>query len=145
MRDLPERQRTLRATLDWSHDLLLPAEQVAFRRLSVFAGGFTLESAEAVVPLDDIAAGDVLRLLCSLVDQSLVTVRASADGGPSRYGMLEPVRVYARERLDVAGEDDAVRSPCRIPGARPTPRRSPLPRPPSCSSTGPARSTRHSP
>ncbi len=97
-RDLPERQRTLRATLDWSHDLLTADEQRLLRRLAVFAGGFALDAAQRVAGDD----GDVLPALAGLVEQSLVV----ADG--DRYRLLEPVRQYAADRLAAAGEADAV-------------------------------------
>jgi tetratricopeptide (TPR) repeat protein len=106
-RDLPERQRTMHATLDWSHDLLRGPQQKLFRRLSVFAGGFTLEAAEAVGEVDP---EDVITLLGSLVEQSLVTVGQDSDAADGvRYGMLEPIRQYALERLVEAGEDEATR------------------------------------
>ncbi|MEW6224493.1 MAG: adenylate/guanylate cyclase domain-containing protein [Chloroflexota bacterium] len=92
--DLPERQRTLRATIEWSHDLLAPGEQAAFRRLSVFRGSFTLDAAEAI-------AGAGLDLVGTLVDQSLVKPL-----GDDRFFLLETLREYARERLDVSGERD---------------------------------------
>ena len=109
-RDLPERQRTMRATLDWSHDLLSGPEQTAFRRLSVFVGGFTLEAAEAVNAEGEASSGDVLELLGRLVEQSLVTVEASpsVDEG-TRYSMLEPVRQYARAKLEDSEEEEQVR------------------------------------
>jgi predicted ATPase/DNA-binding XRE family transcriptional regulator len=100
-RDLPARQRTMRAAIDWSYRLLSPAEQRLFRRLSVFAGGFTLDAAEHVGAAGQ-DAPDVLGLLESLVEQSLVVV-PSTDGHP-RYAMLEPIAQYARELLDQAGE-----------------------------------------
>jgi predicted ATPase/class 3 adenylate cyclase len=93
-RDLPERQRTLRATIEWSHDLLAPDEQAAFRRLSVFRGSFTLEAAEAVADAD-------LDQVATLVEQSLVKPL-----GDDRFFLLETLREYARERLDGAGETD---------------------------------------
>jgi predicted ATPase len=93
-RDLPERQRTLRATIEWSHDLLTPDEQAAFRRLSVFRGSFTLEAAEAI-------AGADLDQVATLVEQSLVKPL-----GGDRFFLLETLREYARERLDGAGETD---------------------------------------
>ena len=93
-RDLPERQRTLRATIEWSHDLLAHAEQAAFRRLSVFRGSFTLEAAEAVARAD-------LDRVATLVEQSLVKPL-----GNDRFYLLETLREYARERLDGAGERD---------------------------------------
>jgi predicted ATPase/DNA-binding XRE family transcriptional regulator len=106
-RDLPERQRTMKATLDWSHDLLTGEERALFRRLSVFSGGFTLEAAEDVCAFGQIESEEVLELLARLTEQSLVTVRT--DAGRTRYGMLEPVRQYALERLEEGGESTAAR------------------------------------
>lgn len=94
------RQRTLRALIDWSYDLLGETEKALFARLSVFAGGWTLEAAEAVGQGGDIAGEDVLDLLARLVEKSLV--RMDADSG--RYGMLETVKAYAREKLEASGE-----------------------------------------
>ena len=103
-RDLPDRQRTMRATLDWSHDLLSGPEQALFRRLSAFTGGFSLEAAEAVgAGEEEVGSEDVLELLGDLVEQSLVTAAKDA-----RYGMLEPVRQYARERLEESGEAEKI-------------------------------------
>jgi len=99
------RQKTLRALIDWSHDLLPEPERALLRRLAVFAGGFTLDAAEAVAAGGAIAAGDVLELLTGLVDKSLVTL----DAEVGRYAMLETVRQYAMEKLDASGEGDAVR------------------------------------
>ena len=111
-RDLPQRQRTMRATLDWSYELLSKPERKLFRRLSVFVGGFTLQAAEAVeaeaVGQSEESEG-VLSLLGSLVEQSLVVVRLPGEGGGARYGMLELVRQYALERLEHSGEAEAVR------------------------------------
>ena len=90
--DLPERQRTLRATIEWSHDLLDPDAQAAFRRLSVFRGSFTLDAAEAITGAD-------LDQLAALLDQSLLKTL-----GDERFFLLETLREYARERLDEAGE-----------------------------------------
>jgi predicted ATPase/DNA-binding XRE family transcriptional regulator len=101
-RDLPERQRTMRSTLDWSHDLLTEEERLLFRRLSVFSGGFTLEAAEEVCAFGEAEPEDILELLGRLIEQSLVTVDRDTDG--PRYGMLEPVRQYALERLEESGE-----------------------------------------
>jgi predicted ATPase/DNA-binding XRE family transcriptional regulator len=101
-RDLPERQRTMRATLDWSHELLSDPERRLFRRLSVFAGGFTLEAAEAVGAKVD--PEEVLGLLGDLVEQSLVVVQPPKDRGEVRYGMLEPVRQFAIEKLEHSGD-----------------------------------------
>ncbi len=100
------RQRTLRALIDWSYDLLTPPERALFRHLSVFAGGWTLEAAEAVGAAGEIEAADVLDLLARLVEKSLVI--ADIDGG--RYRMLETVRQYALERLREAGDEEATRA-----------------------------------
>ncbi|PWW23997.1 putative ATPase [Geodermatophilus normandii] len=98
-RDLPERQRTMRAALDWSHDLLTAAEQELLRRLAVFAGGFSLDAARAV------AGGGVLAALGGLVEQSLVLPE---EGPEARYRLLEPVRQYAAVRLAASGEAEVV-------------------------------------
>jgi predicted ATPase len=103
-RDLPERQRTLRNTLDWSFGLLSAGEQALFARLGVFAGPFSLQAAEAVGSgsQDQGLAGQVLETLGSLVDSSLV--RADTRGGEPRFGLLETVREYARQRLEGRGD-----------------------------------------
>lgn len=108
-RDLPERQRTMRATLDWSHDLLDEPEKDLFARLSVFAGGFTLEAAEAVGVDEETGREDVLELLGSLVEQSLVLAEPDDGGDGVRYGMLEPVRQYALEKLEAGGGAEEAR------------------------------------
>ncbi len=100
--DLPQRQRTLQDTLAWSHALLDPAEQTVFRRLAVFAGGWTLEAAEVVCAGGAVAQDDVLDVLGGLVDKSLVEIDR-ADSG-SRYRLLEIVREYAREKLEESDE-----------------------------------------
>ena len=93
------------STIAWSHDLLRPEEQVLFRRLAVFAGGFTLEAAEAVAgSLGQLSSLPVLDGLASLVDNSLLRQEVSPDGD-SRFRMFETVREFARERLDAS--DDA--------------------------------------
>ena len=97
------RQATLEASITWSHDLLSEPEKVLFRRLSVFAGGCTLDAAEAVCSDDDLVpALAVLDLLDRLVAQSLVTLDDQPD--PPRYRLLETVRQYGAGRLDAAGE-----------------------------------------
>ena len=93
------RQRTLRGTLDWSYELLDERERRLLRQLSVFARGWTLEAAEAVGAGDGIEETEVLALLSRLVNKSLVVAEASGNGGP-RYRLLEPVRQYAREKLE---------------------------------------------
>lgn len=104
-RVLLERQQTLRALVDWSYEMLQPAEQTFFDRLAVFAGGFELEAAEIVCAADPLASEDILDLLTSLVDKSLVMVDEGDNG--SRYRMLETLRDYARECLAKRGEVDA--------------------------------------
>ncbi|TMH54013.1 MAG: adenylate/guanylate cyclase domain-containing protein [Betaproteobacteria bacterium] len=89
------RQQTLRALIDWSFDLLGEQERTLFRRLAVFAGGFTLEAAEAVSAVGDLANSDVLDVLTHLVEKSLVVM----EGESGRYRLLETVRQYAQERL----------------------------------------------
>jgi predicted ATPase len=101
------RQQTLRATVDWSHDLLDEAERVLFRRLSVFAGGFDLDACEAVCGTDRLAGELVLDLLAGLVDKSLVIAEADESGG-MRYSMLETLRQYGREKLESAGEAELI-------------------------------------
>jgi predicted ATPase/DNA-binding SARP family transcriptional activator/DNA-binding CsgD family transcriptional regulator len=107
-RTVEPRQQTLKATLDWSHDLLSEAERALLRRLSVFAGGWTLEAAEEVCSGDGIERDSVLTLLGELVYKSLV-VAGAATGGAVRYRMLEPIRQYAWEKLEESGEADEVR------------------------------------
>ena len=106
-RSAPPRHQALRATLDWSHDLLDAHERAAFRRLSAFAGGFTLEAAERVAAGSDIKPASMLELLTRLADKSLLRVEHS--GGDSRYHLLVTIRDYARDRLAEAGESDSIR------------------------------------
>jgi predicted ATPase/DNA-binding SARP family transcriptional activator len=101
------RHRSLLATVEWSHELLTPSAQVAFRRLSVFNGSFDLDAAEAVCTGDGIAHDQVLVLVRELVDKSLV-VREATASLTARYRVLETLRMYARDRLDQAGERAAV-------------------------------------
>ncbi len=107
-RTVDPRQRTLRATMDWSHDPLADDERVLFRRLSVFAGGFALEAAEQVCAGEGIERVDVLDLLSRLVDKSLVV--AEERGGEARYRLLETVRQYGEEKLDESTEEAAATS-----------------------------------
>jgi predicted ATPase len=100
--DLPARQRTLRATLDWSYQLLEPFEQALFARLSVFAGGATVEAIEAVCRDD--RGPDLLDGLSSLLEKSLLTSGGVEAVGQPRLQMLQIVRDYARERLEERGE-----------------------------------------
>ena len=102
------RQQTLRATVAWSYDLLTSQEQTLFARLSVFAGGWSLEGAEAVGAGGTIAAEEVLDLLARLVDKSLVLAEEAADGS-TWYRLLETLRQYGQERLAAAGETAQVR------------------------------------
>ena len=97
------RHRTLRATIDWSHDLLSEPQRVLLRRLSVFRGGWTLQAAEAVCAGGLVRSADVLDLLTGLIGQSLVV----ASGG--RFRLLETIRQYASDRLVEAGEAEALR------------------------------------
>ncbi|CAN5702517.1 BTAD domain-containing putative transcriptional regulator [soil metagenome] len=112
-RTLEPRQQTLRATLDWSHELLSEPERWLFGRLSVLVGGWTLEAAEEVCSGEGIEEGQisnppVLDLLSRLVDKSLVVAEAETEDA-RRYWMLEPVRQYGQERLEEDGASDRVR------------------------------------
>jgi predicted ATPase/class 3 adenylate cyclase len=102
-RDAPERQQTLRATIDWSHELLDAPTKTLFRRQAVFRGGWTLPAAEIVAD-----APDTLDGLDTLVAQSLV-VRDEPDGAEPRFGMLEMIREYALDQLEQSGELTALR------------------------------------
>jgi predicted ATPase/DNA-binding CsgD family transcriptional regulator len=105
-RDVPERQRTLRAALDWSHELLSPQERTLFARLSVFSGGRTLEAMEAVC--DPEGGSEVMKGVEALLAQNLLT-REEGIGGEPRFVMLETVHEYAREKLKESGEAEAVK------------------------------------
>jgi predicted ATPase len=102
------RHQTLQATLDWSYRLLSPQEQAAFRRMSVFRAGFTLEAAEAVLTDDNIERAEVLGLLRSLVNKSLV-VSGDAGGAVGRYHLLDAVAEFCRHQVASSGEGDALR------------------------------------
>jgi predicted ATPase len=106
-RDAPGRQQTLRATMDWSWELLSDQERTLLRRLTVFSGGWTLAAAEAVCAGADVEAWMVLDGLQELVNKSLVGPAEGED--TARYRMLETVRQYAEERLRAQGEAEAVR------------------------------------
>ena len=107
VRGAPARQRSLEASLDWSYDLLGDAQRLTLARLSVFAGSFELDAAEAVVGGEGIDGNDVLRLIATLVEQSLLEV--TARRGRARYRLLETVRLYARQRLSERGDPARVR------------------------------------
>ena len=107
-RDLPQRQQTLRATIDWSYGLLSPAEQKLFRRLSVFVGGCTLEGVEAVCDTKSDLDLDLLDGMASMVDKSLVH-QIEQKNSESRFLMLETIGEYAREKLKESGEEAPTR------------------------------------
>jgi predicted ATPase/DNA-binding CsgD family transcriptional regulator len=121
--DAPARQQTLRATIAWSYDLLTPKEQALFRRLGVFVAGFSLEDAESLIAtIGESAAPDmagmassslpdpnsVLEGVASLVDKSLLH-RGDAASGDSRFSMLETIRAFSLDQLNVCGESEATR------------------------------------
>jgi predicted ATPase len=107
-RDLPSRQQTLRGTVDWSYGLLNAAEQTLFRRLSVFAGGCTLEGVEAVCDTKGDLGLDILDGMASMVDKSLVQQVEQADA-ETRFRMLSTLREYALERLAESHDESATR------------------------------------
>lgn len=107
-RNVPERQRTLRRTIEWSYELLDEAERRMFSRLSVFAGGADLEAIEAVVNPDGELGIDILDGLASLVDKNLVRSVDTPDGEP-RFAMLETIREYGLEQLSKSGDERLVR------------------------------------
>jgi predicted ATPase/DNA-binding SARP family transcriptional activator len=98
------RHQTIRATIDWSYQLLLPHKRLLLQRLSIFAGGFTLEAAEQVCAGEDIESQDVFDIVAALVERSLVVMREHDDS--ARYHLLETVRQYAAECLNAAGAHD---------------------------------------
>ncbi|SDH27576.1 Predicted ATPase [Sinosporangium album] len=106
-RTAPARQRTLRATVEWSYHLLAPEERLLLRRCTALYGGWTIDLAERVCPGDGIGLRDVLPLLTGLVDKSLVVVDGEVDR-QARYRLPETIREYAREQLAAAGEEDAL-------------------------------------
>jgi len=97
------RQQSVQATIEWSYDLLSEQERTVFRRLCVFAGGCTLEAAEAVCAGNGIEEGAVLELLSHLIDQSLVQMQEERSGG-ARYRLLEVIRQFGWEKLEARGE-----------------------------------------
>jgi len=103
-----ERHQTLRAAIDWSYKLLSETEQVLLARLSVFAGGFSLDAAEAVAAGGAVGRDDVFELLAALVARSLVV--ADTEGLEARYRLLETIRQYAQECLDDSGDGDRLRA-----------------------------------
>ena len=105
----PTRQRTLRATCEWSYALLSDAERQLFACLAVFAGGFTLEAVEALAPLADVPREDIVGYFVRLVDKSLVLRTDGPDPTQPRYRMLEPLRQFAHEQLRERGAVDAAR------------------------------------
>jgi predicted ATPase/DNA-binding CsgD family transcriptional regulator len=113
-RSAPSRHQTLRATMDWSYNLLSEAEKKLFQRLAVFAGGFTLEAAEAICAGDGVKPEDILEIVASLVSRSLLVLVEWNKGsqapsrGSLRYRFLEPIRQYAREKLVEAGEEASI-------------------------------------
>jgi non-specific serine/threonine protein kinase len=104
----PARHQTLRASVDWSHQLLSPPECALFRRLAVFAGDWSLRAAEAVGSGPPVGPSQVVRLLAALVDKSLVQAENSAAG--TRYRLLEAIKMFAHEQVVAAGELDDVRA-----------------------------------
>ncbi len=112
-RDLPERQRTLRGAINWSHDLLSDPERCLYRRVGVFAGGWTLDEATAIADPEDDLGVDLLDGLESLADKSLVRIEPTDPDAPSadqeaRFGLHQLLREYALEQLDASGERPAL-------------------------------------
>ena len=107
-RTAPQRHQTLRAAIDWSYALLSPAEQILLRRLAVFAGGWTLDTAEAVCADSQVQREDVVPGLLRLVDTSLVL--ADQQHGRTRYSMLETIRQYANDHLHTSGEQEQLQA-----------------------------------
>ncbi|HTP01013.1 MAG TPA: BTAD domain-containing putative transcriptional regulator, partial [Anaerolineales bacterium] len=103
------RHQTLRATIDWSHQLLTAQEQILFRRLAIFAGGFTLEAAEEIAADETLPKAQILNALGHLIAKSMVSMQSGASGSPTRYFMLETIRQFAREQLDRTEGQDALR------------------------------------
>ncbi len=102
-RDLPRRQQTMQAAIDWSYRLLDGPAQALFRRLSMFAGGWTIDAAAAVAAWGEVAPDETVALMASLIDHSLVATPDSPEGS-DRFLMLEPIRQFAAQRVEAAGE-----------------------------------------
>jgi predicted ATPase len=107
-RDLPERQRTLRATIEWSFALLDDGEQLLFARLAVFSGSRTLEAIEAICDAEGDLPVEAFDGISSLLDKSLLR-QEEGPGGEPRFVMLETVHEYARERLQASGEAEEIK------------------------------------
>ena len=105
----PTRQRTLRATFEWSYDLLSRAEQAMFARLAVFTGGFTLEAVEAIVAGSEVATEDAVGYFVRLFDKSLVLRTDDTSDLQPRYRLLEPLRQFAQSRLSAEGDERLAR------------------------------------
>jgi non-specific serine/threonine protein kinase len=103
------RQQTLRATIDWSYDLLSREEQLVFQRVGVFAGSFLMEAAESVASGESIERADVLDVVVRLVEKSLLVPEEDA-AGPGRFRLLETLRAYAREKLRASDAEAALRA-----------------------------------
>jgi predicted ATPase/DNA-binding CsgD family transcriptional regulator len=102
----PQRHKSLTGTIDWSYQLCTPRQRALWTRLSVFAGGFHLDAAEAVCSSDELEAGDVLGLLAALVDKSIV--QTAPDRAPTRFRLLQTIREYGRRKLAEAGDEVAL-------------------------------------
>jgi predicted ATPase/serine/threonine protein kinase/Tfp pilus assembly protein PilF len=107
-RDLPDRQQTMRGAIAWGYDLLGEDEKILFRRLAVFAGGFTLEAAEALLRIEEEECVDILDKVEALIDNSLLQQRDQSDGEP-RFSILETIREYGLEQLEASGEASLIR------------------------------------
>src|SRR5205085_4058394 len=106
-RDLAERQQTLRATIEWSYELLSDEEKVLFARLGVFVGGCRIDAADAICDLEHELGTDLVEGLSLLVEKSLLREKEDSDGEP-RFWMLETIREYASEQLQTRGTTDTV-------------------------------------
>src|SRR5919202_6269839 len=107
-RDLPERQRTLRGAIEWSHALLDEGEQLLFGRLAVFSGGRTLEAIEAICDPEGDLPVDSFEGISSLLDKSLLRQEEGPEGEP-RFVMLETIHEFAREKIQESGEAESLR------------------------------------